>query len=119
MHARLRQILTVFGMVRRCSLTGEEEWGFVPNIRPTPVTVAASYTTGADDYKVNGNAAAGAITITPDTTAAGRILVIQKTDSSANAVTIGATVDGSVNPTLSTQYQLKRMIFNGSAWETC
>lgn len=119
MRARLRQILALFGFVRRVSLNGEEEWGYVPNIRSPPITVAAAYTTDPGDYKVNGNATSGGITITPDTSAAGRILVIQKTDSSGNAVTIAATVDGSASPTLTSQYALKRIIFNGTAWESC
>lgn len=43
---------------------------------------------------------------------------IIKTDASANAVTIGGTVSGALNPTLATQYKSKTIVNNGSAWYT-
>lgn len=69
---------------------------------------AANYTATASDYEINVNAAPGAVTITlPNPSGAGidgtRYLV-RKTDASANAVTVGATVDGVANPTIGAQY---------------
>lgn len=43
-------------------------------------------------------------------------LILKKIDNSANAVTIQGTVDGTVNPTLPTQYSSLTLQSDGNAW---
>lgn len=68
--------------------------------------VTANYTPNATDYTLAVDATNGPVTITlrPPNQVFGLLLVIKKTDSSANAVMIGGTVDGTANPTLDAQY---------------
>jgi hypothetical protein len=47
----------------------------------------------------------------------GQIAVVKKSDSSANAVTITGTVDGTTNPTLSSQYDFKSVQWDATAGE--
>lgn len=81
------------------------------------VTTTTAMTT--DDYTVRGNATSGAFTVTPPTasTCTGQMFLIKKTDASGNAVTIGATVDGVVNPTIATQNGLYWIQSNGTTYD--
>jgi prefoldin subunit 5 len=88
-----------------------------------PITTTTSnYTLSSNDYSVLANASSGAITITLPTASgiAGRIYVIKKIDSSANAVTItpntGQTIDGANSYALSTQYKYVVLQSTGSNW---
>lgn len=71
------------------------------------VTTTADYTVGQYDDLIQANATGGAIAVTlnsisnPD-------CVIQKTDPSANAVTVTATINGATNYALSSQNQSVR-----------
>ncbi len=68
------------------------------------------------------DATSGAVTVTLPTASgkAGRMYTIKKIDASANVVTIdgnGAeTVDGAANAQLAAQYDVVRVICNGSTW---
>lgn len=74
------------------------------------------YAVGVSDFTVLADATGGVMTVTLPTPTAGRVLVIKKVDSSANACTVAGTVDGAVNPTLAAQYNSMTIIADGSAW---
>ena len=65
-----------------------------------------------------GKATGGGITVTLPEAAKrrNRGVYMKKIDSSGNAITIGATVDGSVNPTLGSQYDGVLIVSDGSAY---
>ena len=77
----------------------------------SPVTVLASYETILVDCT------AGAVTITLPTPTSGRILTVKKVDVSANACTLTGTVDGTVNPTIGTQFQSRVLQADGTGWQ--
>jgi hypothetical protein len=81
---------------------------------PRAIT-SATVTANTFDF-LECNAASNAITVTLPTNTAGARVTIRKTDSSANTVTISATVDGVVNPTLTTQYETVDLIGDGTSW---
>lgn len=82
--------------------------------------VAATMTTATEkDNTFLCNAASGAITQPIPAAAAanaGLELVIKKIDASVNAVTIGGTVDGVASPTITTQWDYRRIKSDGAAW---
>jgi hypothetical protein len=82
--------------------------------------VGATATTATEkDNTFLCNAAGGAMTQPIPAAAAanaGLELVLVKTDSSGNAVTIGGTVSGTVNPTITTQWDFRRIKSDGFAW---
>lgn len=82
------------------------------------VFVTSTYTVKATDYFVSADATGGAFTVTlPDVTASkGRELIIKRMNGGGNAVTIGGTVDGVSNPTLSSQYTYIRLFCDGVQW---
>jgi hypothetical protein len=81
-------------------------------------TVTASYTLKITDNTVLCNCASNAISITLPAAAAApnKIFIIKKIDATANVVTIVGTVDGTVNPTIPTQYQTVKVQSNGVNW---
>ena len=84
----------------------------------TAKKVTAAYTAQVMDDLIEVDASGGAVTVTlPDPTrVAYLVLTIKKVDSSANAVTIGATVDGVASPTLPNQYNAVTVMSDGAAW---
>lgn len=64
------------------------------------------------------NTAAGPVTVDLEQPARvhGLVLTIKKIDASANAITILGTVDGTVNPTLTTQYSGMQIIADETGW---
>ncbi|MFG3014312.1 hypothetical protein ACGFZB_28615 [Streptomyces cinerochromogenes] len=85
-----------------------------------PVTTVRSITTttvtaAAYDLLLC-DATSGAITVTMPTPTAGVVVTVKKTDASANAVTISATIEGTTNPTLTGQHQAMHFVGTGSAW---
>ena len=85
-------------------------------------TVTANTTLSTSHFTVLVDASGGSRTITlpPAANCKGRIYVIKKIDSSANAVVIDAnaseTIDGQLTVSLTTQYQTIRIQSNGTAW---
>lgn len=85
-------------------------------------TVTATASPAASDYLLLVDATAGAVTINLPAAAsnAKRVLIIKKTDGSANAVTLDGnaaeTIDGSATKVISTQYQSFTIQCDGSAW---
>jgi len=85
-------------------------------------TVAATDNILAGDDIVLGNAAGGGIILSlPDaSTVTGKELDIKKIDASANVVTIDAfgaqTIDGAGSIDLTTQYQSRKLVSDGSVW---
>lgn len=90
------------------------------NIIPlsTPVrTVTASTATAVAYELLLCDATSNAITVSvPASPTVGMAVTVKKTDSSANAVTISATVEGTTNPTLTSQYQTLHIIYTGATW---
>lgn len=96
--------------------------GFVSKWR----VISASTTLLLDDYYVGASASAGSITLTLPTIAtagAGRVYVIFKTDSSANAVNIAAAtgeiLQGSSTPPqqiITTQRGMIKVVCTGGSW---
>lgn len=82
----------------------------------TKVAADSPYTVLASDETILVNATAGAVTITLPTATSGRILTVKKVDSSGNAVTLSGTVDGTVNPTLTVQWQSRIIQGDGTNW---
>ena len=84
-------------------------------------TITSNTTLSSHNY-ILANASSGNITITlPDaTTCQGRGYIIKKIDSSSNTITIDGngsqTIDGSLTQTLSTQYEVIRIISDGNNW---
>jgi hypothetical protein len=76
----------------------------------------ANYTVTIADEVINSDATSGANTQTLPTTNVppGKTYLIRKIDSSGNAVTVGATVDGAASPTLAAQFDFMRVVFNGT-----
>lgn len=86
-------------------------------VRPALIPTAKSATyTAVDGDAVMADATTAAFTVTLPAATSGRRVLIKKIDASANAVTIGATVDGTVNPTLTFQWQSMALIADGTAW---
>lgn len=81
-----------------------------------------TYNAAVTDYCINMDASAGAKTVNLPAAAGANqvILVIRKTDSSGNAVTVdgngGETIDGSATRALATQYATMGIICDGSTW---
>lgn len=79
-----------------------------PNVNAI-ATKTGAYTAQSTDATLLANASGGAFTLTlPVSPYSGQILIVKKTDASANAVTIsgnGKTIDGSSSVSIATQYQ--------------
>lgn len=86
-------------------------------------TVTAAYTARRGDDVIRGDAtgAAFSITLPPANQYSGMQFIIKKIDASANAVTIdgnGAeTIDGALTVALSTQYESRTLVSNGTGWD--
>jgi hypothetical protein len=82
------------------------------------VSKTAAYTATSTDYAINCDASSGAFTVTLPTasTNTNQMIIIMKTDASANAITIGGTVNGVANRTLTTQYSSITIHSNGSTY---
>lgn len=81
-------------------------------------SVTAAYTATTADDLIVCDATGGAFTVTlpePDQVQFLR-LTIKRINGGANAVTIGGTVDGSVNPTLAAQYASMTVQSDGTRW---
>lgn len=80
--------------------------------------VTAAYTVEEKIYCVLANATGGAFTVTLPSPVdrIGREIVIKRMNGGGNAVTIGGTVDGAVNPTLASQYAKMRVLSDGTTW---
>jgi hypothetical protein len=81
-------------------------------------TVTAAYTLKVTDNTILCNCVNNAISITLPSaaTAPNKIFTIKKIDVSANAITIVGTVDGTVNPTITMQWQTLKVQSNGVNW---
>lgn len=85
-------------------------------------TVISNYTVQPEDHTILVDATTAAVTITlpPVGAKAFRYLVVKKTDSGGNAVTVsavgGALIDGASTVSLSAQYQTVLLHANATAW---
>lgn len=88
------------------------------------VTSATTLDATQKETVVLADASGGAFTVTlPDETGSdGRVVVVKKIDSTANAVTVDAggatpaTIDGSSTQTLASQYNIMRLVCDGANW---
>lgn len=80
--------------------------------------VTANYTATTQDQTITVDATAGAVTVSlPDPSrVAYAVWTIKKIDASANAVTVGATVDGVASPTLATRWKSMTVQSDGSTF---
>lgn len=80
--------------------------------------VRAAYTADSTDRLIlaDGTTAAFTVTLPSASRVQGMEVTIKKTDVSANAITVGGTVDGAVNPTLATQYKAMTVVSDGASW---
>ncbi len=89
---------------------------------PASTSVTAAYTVAAADDVVYCDATAGAyaVTLQASGASAGQLAIIQKTDSSANAVTVTPTspdtMDGLASVALSLQYDTIAVYGDGTNW---
>lgn len=90
-------------------------------IRP----VAAAYTVLDSDERpvVLADATGGAFTVTLPVASAGLEVTVKKVDSSANAVSVStpaattpATIDGAGSTSLAAQYEVTRLVSDGTNW---
>lgn len=85
-------------------------------------TISATGAALATDYLLLVNAASGAVTVNLPAAASadGALIVVKKTDASANAVTLDAnaseTIDGATTQTLAAQYDALTIACDGAAW---
>jgi hypothetical protein len=85
-------------------------------------TVTASDTAMMGDYLILADATAGAVTVTlpPVGESIGALIVVKKSDASANAVTVDGngseTIDGAANVALAAQYDAVTVASNGVEW---
>lgn len=93
------------------------------SIRLNTRAVTANTTATSNDSTIRGNATAGAITVALPAAASvlGLLLIVKKTDASANVVTVdpagSETVDGALTVGLSSQYQSVEIQSNGTSWD--
>lgn len=90
---------------------------------PTVVTAAGTYVIVTADVVVVLNKTVGAATTVtlPASPNTGRILIIKdgKGDAAANNITIsgnGKNLDGSANLTISSNFGVSRIVYNGTQW---
>lgn len=82
----------------------------------------AAYTATSADciVLVDATAAATTITLPAAAGASGQLLIVKKTDSSANAVTVDGsgseTIDGATTKSLAAQYDVAIIFCDGTAW---
>jgi hypothetical protein len=86
-------------------------------------TETADYTAQAHDYSIRVDATDGALTVTLPAAGSlpGKVFVVKKVDSSANAVTIDADgseeIDGATTESLASQYDAITVQSNGTSWD--
>lgn len=88
-------------------------------IQPTVIrslTAAATQQSNDSIVLCNANGAAFTYTLLNPANAGPSPVTIKKTDASANAVTIGGTVDGAASPTLAAQYKSMTIVSDGTSW---
>jgi len=85
---------------------------------PRTFTVTAAYTATQSDGLILVDCTAAGVTVTiPDPVKSqGQRLNIKKIDATVNVVTIGGTVDNTLNPTIVTQYVSLELMSDGTSW---
>jgi hypothetical protein len=96
-------------------------WGvtYTGGLSTSISTKSTAYTATEKDRTLLCNAASAGFTVTIPAAAAGNnglMICIKKIDATANAVTIGTTVDGVASPTITTQWDRWTIQSDGSAW---
>jgi hypothetical protein len=91
------------------------ERAFVPQ---SVKLVDSAYVAPINDQTITVDASAAGVTVSlPDPSRVAYVVwTIKKVDASANAVTIGATVDGVANPTLATRWKSMTVQSDGATY---
>ncbi len=83
-------------------------------------TVSGSYTVQAGDYLVRVDASGGAATVSLPAAEPGRQIIVKKTDSSGNTVTIDAAgselIDGAGTKAITAQWQTYSLLGYEGGW---
>lgn len=92
-------------------------------LTPTIKTTSGAYVVGTTETFIVINKGTGAATTVTLPTApnTGRMLIVKdgKGDAAANNITVdgnGKTIDGAGTKVISTNYDLRRLVYNGSEW---
>lgn len=84
--------------------------------------VTSNYTMAINDSLILADATGGAFTVTlkPAAECKCKLVVIKKTDASANSVTVDGdgseTIDGATTDSLASQYDVVRLMSDGTQW---
>lgn len=105
-------------------LLGQDKrrWNLEPARKPVR-TLTANGTATEGDMVLRVDATAGAIVVAlpPAASVKGLTLVVKKVDASANAVAVDAdgaeTIDGASSASTTTQYDVFRLLSNGTSWD--
>lgn len=106
------------GMFLRTNGSATTSWAFGESV----TTKTTTYTATADETVILASSSGGPWTLTLPAAASftNKDLLIKKTDSSLNAITIDGngseTIDGATTTTLNTQYESVRIVCDGSNW---
>lgn len=84
--------------------------------------ITANYTMNLNDCLILVNATSGVVTVTlkPAEECKQKMVIVKKTDASANAVTVDGngseTIDGATTSALSSQWETIRIMSDGAQW---
>lgn len=115
--ATSNQVLTADG-------AGNTAWQTPTTPNSALTTKTANFTLTGADTIVLGDATGGTFTLTLPTavSASGKVYIMRKIDSSANAVSIATTssqtIDGEAPTTLALQWEYIQVVSDGSNWQT-
>ena len=90
----------------------------IPQRRTRPLIANYTATSADDDLTCDATAGAFSVTLPLPAQAWGMTITITKTDVSANAITLVATISGAASPTLAAQWNSKTVRSNGVVWYT-
>ncbi|MEU1037688.1 hypothetical protein [Streptomyces sp. NPDC005907] len=107
-------VASVAGRTGAVTLSVADVSGAAPVANIRAITTATVTAASADLLLCD--ATSNAITVTLPSPTAGATVIVKKTDATANAITLSATVEGVANPTLTVQYQSVHLVGTGSAW---
>jgi hypothetical protein len=110
------------GRLYKVNSSGTTELGLTGASLLNVTSKTANYTATSSDDLILCNASGGAFTITLPAAASntGKVVLIKKTDSSVNAVTVDGnaseTIDGTTTRTLGAQYATLEIVSDGTNW---
>lgn len=115
-------VASVNNVLARLLGQDKRRWNLEPARKPV-VTVTAAYTATEGDMVIRVDATSAPVTVSlpPAASVKGLTLFVKKLDASANAVTVDAdaseTIDGATTAATTTQYDVFRLLSNGTSWD--